>query len=109
MFCPHCGKELSDLADICVGCGRSVKKINSPSGNDSSSVGWWWLGFFFPLVGFILWAVWTGDTPIRAKKAGIGALVGVIVSVALIVLTYIIVFALSFLIGIYALDSIFYF
>ncbi len=91
MYCPYCGKELSDMADICVGCGRQVNKNVK---FDSSSVGWWWLGFFFPLVGFILWLVWTGETPIKAKKAGFGALVGVIVSVVLSIICIVGYFAL---------------
>ena len=60
MFCPYCGKEIDNIADVCLGCGRSVKKIKNSAQQDSSSVGWWWLGFFFPLIGFILWCVWTG-------------------------------------------------
>lgn len=88
MFCPYCGKEIAEKATICVGCGRSVKSINHPAQRDSSSVGWWWLGFFFPLLGFILWCVWTGNTPIKAKRVGWGSLIGVIVSVASVVLFY---------------------
>ncbi len=90
MFCPNCGKELSDLADICVGCGRSVKNLKSTA-SDSASAGWWWLGFFFPLIGFILWAIWSGNYPMKAKKAGIGAIVGTITSVVLFVLFYVLI------------------
>ena len=100
MFCPHCGKEINNNADICLGCGRSVKNITRAAEKDSNNVGWWWLGFFFPLIGFILWLVWTGDTPMRAKRAGMGALVGVIVSVALVVISYIAIIALSVAVGV---------
>ncbi len=84
------------MAEICLGCGHSVKNIIKPDG-DSNSVGWWWLGFFFPVIGFILWAVWSGNYPIKAKKAGIGALVGFIASIVLVVLIYVILFVLMFL------------
>lgn len=29
MFCPKCGKEIADDADICVYCGRSVAQQSS--------------------------------------------------------------------------------
>ena len=71
MFCPYCGKEINDNADICLGCGRNVKNIKKPvCDNERASAGWWWLGFFFPLVGFILWLVWSSSMPLRAKKTG---------------------------------------
>ena len=99
MFCPYCGKEINDNADICLGCGRSVSNVKKASCKDSNSVGWWWLGFFFPFVGLILWLVWTGSTPMRAKRTGWGALVGAIVSVVLSILLCIAIFGLSFAIG----------
>ena len=108
MYCPHCGREVNMQADICLGCGRSVKNLKKAAQNDSKSVGWWWLGFFFPLIGFILWLVWTGDTPIRARRAGWGALIGMIVSVALVILFYVLIIALSFMIGMDIVDTIHY-
>ncbi len=57
-------------------------------------MGWWWLGFFLPLVGFILWIVWSGDAPMKARRVGIGALVGVITSIVLTVLLYVLFFVL---------------
>lgn len=55
---------------------------------DSGSFGWAVLGFFFPLIGLILFLVWKSTKPLSAKKAGIGALIGAIV----LVVVYIIVF-----------------
>ena len=90
MFCSNCGKEISDNAAICVGCGRSVKK--APNSKDSNSAGWWWLGFFLPMVGLILFIVWSGDYPLKAKKAGWGALIGFAASVITIILLYALIF-----------------
>ncbi len=53
---------------------------------DSGSAGWGVLGFFFPLVGLILFLVWKDTKPRCAKSAGIGALVGVIVSVVFLII-----------------------
>lgn len=52
----------------------------SQQSNDSGSFGWAVLGFFIPLVGLILWLVWKDSKPNSAKMAGIGALVGVGIS-----------------------------
>ena len=52
----------------------------SQQSNDSGSFGWAVLGFFIPLVGLILWLVWKDTKPKSAKMAGIGALVGVGIS-----------------------------
>lgn len=104
MFCPYCGKEINEKADICLGCGRSV---NKPVEQDSNNVGWWWLGFFLPFVGFVLWLVWTGNTPLRAKRVGWGALVGTIVSVVLIILFYVAIVAFSFMVGLNIADAMY--
>ena len=106
MYCSNCGKEINDNADICIGCGRSVKNMKKAE-QDSGSYGWWWLGFFFPLIGFILWLVWTGDTPMRARRVGWGALIGVIVSVALVILIYAAIFAFTFMVGINIANAVY--
>ena len=90
MFCPFCGKEIADNAYVCVGCGNKVAHV-SKAGNvrDSGSVGWWWLGFFIPLAGLLIWLFGHDSIPKTARRAGYGALVGVIVSVVLTVAFYI--------------------
>ena len=56
---------------------------------DAPNAGFLVLGLFFPLVGFILWLVWRDETPLRAKSAGKGALIGVCVWVGLVLLIFI--------------------
>lgn len=56
---------------------------------DSGSIGWGVLGCCIPLVGLILFLVWKDQKPNTAKKAGIGALIGVIC----IVIYYVVVIA----------------
>lgn len=58
--------------------------------NEDASKGWGVLGFFFPVVGLILYLVWYDNHRKRAKVAGKGALIGVIAAVVLWVLTFII-------------------
>ena len=53
---------------------------NKPATNgDAPSGGYLALGLFFPLIGLILFLVWNSEYPLRAKSAGKGALIGVIV------------------------------
>ena len=58
--------------------------------NEQASAGWGVLGFFFPLVGLILYISWYDKHRKRAKIAGKGALIGVIAAVVLWVLTFLI-------------------
>lgn len=79
-FCQKCGKEIMDDAVICPSCGCSAG-AQKPA--DQSSFGWAVLGFCIPIVGLILYFVWKQDTPLKAKSAGRGALVSVIVDIVL--------------------------
>jgi len=54
------------------------------------NIGWAVLGFLFPLVGLVLYLVWKDDRPGDANMAGKGALVSVIISVALMVILIVI-------------------
>lgn len=82
-YCSHCGAEVNDEAVVCIKCGCSVSTtynqvVGIVSPNDASSKGFAVLGFFFPLVGFILWLVWNNISPKKARSCGIGALIGVV-------------------------------
>lgn len=66
-----------------------------PQPADTGSFGWAVLGFFFPLVGLILFLVWKDEKPVSAKQAGMGALVSVIVDAVLWLLIVLIVAALG--------------
>ncbi|PWG65693.1 hypothetical protein DF196_06760 [Bifidobacterium callitrichidarum] len=57
---------------------------------DTGSFGWAVLGFFVPLVGLILYLVWKTEKPLSAKKAGMGALVSVIVAIVFYALIFVI-------------------
>jgi uncharacterized membrane protein YvbJ len=82
-YCPHCGKEVNDEAVVCIHCGCSIKQdLNqAPAVQDASSFGFGVLGFCIPIVGLILYLIWKDKTPLKAKSAGIGALVGFILGV----------------------------
>lgn len=65
---------------------------------DAPNIGFGVLGFFIPIVGLILFLVWKDQTPLRAKSAGKGALIRVIVNVALSILStimYVVLFGMA--------------
>lgn len=92
MFCSKCGKEIRDEAVACVHCGCKIenRKISFAHSNDAPSTGFAILGFFIPLVGFILYLVNKDTAPLKAKSAGKGALIGFCVGFALTLISYII-------------------
>lgn len=81
-YCAKCGKQLMDEAVICPNCGCAVDdaKSNTQS-DDAPNAGFAFLGFLFPLVGLIIYLCLNGSSPLKAKSAGKGALVGFIVVV----------------------------
>ncbi|MBR7164484.1 MAG: zinc ribbon domain-containing protein [Clostridia bacterium] len=96
-FCPKCGAELADQAQICPTCSCSQPPLSVVQ--DSSSFGFALLGFLIPVAGLVLYLVWKDTMPLKAKSAGKGALVSAILSVGLsllVVILYIllIVFAI---------------
>ncbi len=91
-YCSNCGNELKDGADVCLNCGKSITKTSSTLSTDTGSAGWSLLGFFFPLIGLILYLLWKTDQPRNSSAAGKGALIGVIVSVVFYII-YIIAIA----------------
>ena len=82
-FCRNCGAEIHDEAVICPHCGVEQKPAAS---KDTGSFGWSVLGCCVPMVGLILFLVWKDSQPNNAKKAGIGALISVIIGVVFYVL-----------------------
>ena len=99
-FCTKCGKELCDEAVVCLNCGCAQEGVKAKA-EDSKSFAWSLLGFFFPLVGLILWLIWRDDMPLRARSVGTGALVGAI-STVVVYLIYFFIFFLVFGLGLTA-------
>ncbi len=90
-FCPHCGKEQQGNAGTDAGAGTGAGANGAPPygapqrpvEQDAPSGGFAVLCFFFPLIGLILYLIWKDTLPLRARSCGKGALIGVIVAVAL--------------------------
>lgn len=93
-YCYKCGAEIDDEAVICPKCGVE-QKGGKPAANDSGSFGWSVLGCCIPIAGLVLWLVWKDTQPKNAKKAGIGALISVLLVVVFYVIMFIIGIAAS--------------
>ncbi|MBD5391055.1 zinc-ribbon domain-containing protein [bacterium] len=101
-YCSHCGEELEDEAVVCVKCGCSAGPAKNRVLEDpnESTLLYGVLGFFVPLAGLILFLLWNDTYPRRAKSAGKGALISVIIGVVTSIIGSIVYFAfLSALIG----------
>lgn len=92
-YCYNCGKEVLDEAVVCVGCGVSLKNMQN-SQNDQKNLGYAVLSFFIPLVGLILWVVWSDQYPLRSSSCKKGFLFGVLAYVVFIILYMLLIFYL---------------
>ncbi len=99
MYCKNCGRIVDDTSSYCNNCGtRIYNKFNANISKDSSSFGFAILGFFIPIVGLILFLIYEGKKPKRAKSAGKGALIGFITKIVLsiILIVLYVIFSASF-------------
>ena len=107
MYCSHCGTNLNGDEKFCPNCGAPVSEQKPQSDpfaaksatfsdaqskaqaatGDAPSTGYGILGFLIPIVGLILYLVWKDEYPLRAKSCGRGALVSVILSAVLMILS----------------------
>ena len=84
----ECKQQKQDISNM----SGSEQPGNSPKpsfAQDSPSFGLAIVGFLFPLIGAIMYIVWLSPLPFRARSAGKGALIGVIVSLVSTVVIYI--------------------
>ena len=102
LFCPSCGTRFPGGKRFCDQCGVALAQLAQPepmvqaqtvSTQDAPSTGLALLGFFIPIAGFIMWVSWNSVMPLKAKSAGKGALIGLIMYVVLIVAYYVALYA----------------
>lgn len=71
--------ENSEINTTSISTNNTTPKAYSAYTPKKDSVGaWWLLGFFFPLIGLILFLNWNKTYPKKAKSVGIGAIVGAV-------------------------------
>ncbi len=102
-FCGTCGMEIQSSAVVCTGCGCPTSSnggVVVQSTEDAPNVLLTFLGVCFPSIGFwiclILFIVWRKEKPLAAKSAGLGALIGgILTAIGIIIYVIFIIFALS--------------
>ena len=119
MYCKKCGAQIDDDAVVCPHCGvptdnyyasrGNAHSAPAPAENDAPNGGFAVLGFFIPVIGLILYLVWNDTMPKRAKSCGKGALIGVIVWVALGIISTVLVFVIAFITTGTMIDHVVYF
>ena len=92
-YCRNCGIRIDDDAVFCPSCGANQGNVNPPV-VDKGGFLWGLLGCCIPIAGLVLFLVWKDTKPKTAKAAGIG----VIVSIVLAILGYIVGFAVMVMI-----------
>ena len=76
MYCSHCGSQISPSAAVCLKCGCAVNGGNHSADKPSFVLDM--ISVFCPLIGFILFCVFHGNYPLKAKSVGIASLVGIV-------------------------------
>lgn len=90
MYCKYCGQAAGENSLFCTHCGANLNADQNQSfSEDSPSFGFAILGFFIPLVGLILFLIYEGKKPKRAKSAGKGALIGFITNIVLSIILFV--------------------
>lgn len=62
---------------------------SNPSVTEKGSAGWFVLGFFFSIVGLVLWLVWRDSRPGDSRMARNGFIAGIVASIMLYVISYV--------------------
>lgn len=87
-YCRECGTMISAKAISCPKCGATQNQATVRQ--DEASAGLKVLSFFFPLIGLILFCVYSQNTPNAAKEYGKWALIGFITGIVLTIIACII-------------------
>lgn len=83
VYCRECGEPVSENALYCSNCGARQSETVEKKVDDDGSIIWFLIGLIIPIIGIVLWLVWMDSKPKCSKRAGMGALIG-IVAVSLI-------------------------
>lgn len=101
MFCTKCGAKVAEGVRFCPSCGTELnpkKPKNTTVTDDLDGVPpilFTVVGAMVPVAGLVLWAIYKDSKAALAKAAGLGGIIGALLSVAASVV-YVIFYILYF-------------
>lgn len=98
--CKNCGVEIKEETDFCPNCDNGVNDVTDKQQStiiDKGGFGWGLLGCFMPIVGVILYLVWSDERPKTARAVGIGA----ITCVAIVIVCYLLIMLVGMIVNPY--------
>jgi len=79
MFCSNCGKEVSDAAVICLGCGSKVKR-DAPKWSTTAMVVFTILTVIVPLIG-IIYGIYGFTSSERRDQGAVLFVIGIVMTI----------------------------
>lgn len=94
MYCPNCGTNINENAEVCTNCGVNVLTFGSKTINTSENKANIWVNLIslccFPILGIIMYFVWKDQQPKTAKSALIFGIIGFVISIIIGIISVII-------------------
>lgn len=94
MYCTKCGSELKETSKFCPKCGVEVYRDNKKE--SIKSIFLIILGFFLPIVGFILFLVWKEKKPVKSSSTGWGSLLGLVFRIIVLIWIVLMIYIFRF-------------
>ncbi len=104
MFCPKCGKEVNDDADVCVNCGRALKDMTEKPEHNTPKTGLGIvMGLFLGIIGLVIGICLYPEGTVARKTFIKAWLITFFIEIAVVVFIYVIIL----IVGLSALSAVY--